>query len=134
MARIGEPDATSLGGIWEMLEKERIASWYRHLMHRDRTGCAGFFQFNPENMLAFLRDPALATLCTDRGPPAESTSPVKAAIYRRHFLLEPRPKYHGFENVLYLDDALRPELERRFAEHNAVAYTGYAQLLRDLAP
>jgi hypothetical protein len=130
----GEADATASGGIWEMHEKERIAAWYRHLIARGCAGCAGFFQFNPENMLAFLRDGAVAALCDDRFPGLDATTRIKAAIYRRHFLLAPRPKYSGFENVMHLDDALRPELERDFGDHDAIARRSYAALLRELAP
>ena len=133
-AHPGEADATARGGVWEMLEKERIAAWYRHLLSRSRPGCAGFFQYDPENMLAFLRDPVVVSLCADRLAGLTDTRAIKASVYRRHFLLEPRPKYHGFENVLGLDEALRPELERRFGAHNAIARTTYAALLRELAP
>lgn len=136
--RAAEPEererSTTRGGIWEMLEKERIASWYRHLLARERPGCAGFFQYDPANMLAFLRDRLVVALCGDRIAGATETSTIKPAIYRQHFLLEARPKFHGFENVMWLDDALRPALLREFGAHNAIARTSHAQLLQDLAP
>jgi hypothetical protein len=117
-----------------MLEKERIAGWYRHLIAAGRPGCAGFFQYDPSNMLAFLRDPLVAALCEDRLPGIADTAAVKGVVYRRHFMLEPRPKFHGFENVMHLDDALRPELVRRMGAHDAVARTAYRDLLAGLAP
>jgi hypothetical protein len=118
---------------WEMFEKERIASWYRFLQLRNREGCAGFFQYTPEVMLAFLLDPAIRDLCANRFKGASNSMPIKAAIYRRYFLLEQRNKYHGFENVLHLDDGLRPDLERRFGEYNAVFRTEYSQLVSNLS-
>ena len=121
-------------GEWEMREKERIASWYRHLLAVARPGCAGFFQFTPEVMLAWLRDPLVVALVGDRLGDEEDSTAVKPVVYRGHFLLEPRPKYHGFEHVLHLDDALRPELQRRFRAWNEVAATGYAELVKELAP
>ncbi|MBL8700029.1 MAG: hypothetical protein JNK67_16745 [Alphaproteobacteria bacterium] len=133
-ARPGEAPETPRGGVWELLEKERIAAWYRHLLSRGRPGCAGFFQFDPQNMLAFLRDPAVVAMCADRLAGLADSRAIKGAVYRRHFLLEPRPKYHGFENVLALDDALRPELERRFGASDAVARTAYGALMRELVP
>jgi hypothetical protein len=117
-----------------MLEKERIASWYRHLLAAGRPGCAGFFQFTPEVMLAWLRDPLVAALVEDRLGDEEDSTAVKPVVHRGHFLLEPRPKYHGFEHVLHLDDALRPELERRFGAWNAIAMTRYADVVAELAP
>ena len=135
--RAAEPDdvgTTRAGGVWEMQEKERIAGWYRHLLAAGRAGCAGFFQYDPANMLAFLRDPVIVALCEDRLPGLTDTTQVKGIVYRRHFLLEPRPKFHGFENVLHLDDALRPELLRRLGAHDAVARTEYRTLVAGLAP
>ncbi len=128
----GQP--ASGDGVWEMLEKERIASWYRHLQARERPGCAGFFQYDPGNMLAFLRDRLVVALCSDRIVGATESSAIKSAIYRQHFLLEPRPKFHGLENVMWLDDELRPALQRAFGAHDAIARTSYTQLLQDLTP
>lgn len=119
---------------WEMHEKERIAGWYRHLVATGRAGCAGFFQYDPGNMLAFLCDPLVAALCDDRLPGQRDSRGVKGEVYRRHFLLPPRPKFHGFENVMHLDDALRPVLRERLGAHDAVARTAYGDLLARLAP
>jgi hypothetical protein len=119
--------------VWDMFEKERIASWYRHLIARGRPGCAGFFQYNPENMLAFLLDPMVADLCNNRLPSENTTMKIKPMIYRRYFLLEPRKKYHGFENILHLDDALRPELELRYGAHNGIHKTPYEELVASLS-
>ena len=120
--------------IWDMFEKERIASWFRHLMRTDHGGCAGFFQYNPENMLAFLQDPVVTDLCANRLRGHASTMKLKEEIYRKYFLLERRQKHHGFENVMHLDDRLRPELERAFGDHNGIARTSYPDLLEMLAP
>lgn len=118
--------------VWEMFEKERIASWYRHLLVRGRPGCAGFFQYNPENMLAFLVDPMVMNLCNNRLPDETTTMKIKPLIYGSYFLLEPRKKYHGFENILHLDDALRPELERRYGAYNGIHKTPYDELVASL--
>jgi hypothetical protein len=120
--------------VWEMFEKERIASWYRHLMVRGREGCAGFFQYNPENMLAFLRDPMMVDLCDNKYPDETDTMRFKPLIYRKYFLLEPRKKYHGFENVLHLGELLRPELERHYATYNGIHKTSYSDLIDMLSP
>jgi hypothetical protein len=122
-------------GTWAMHEKERIASWFRYLIASDRPGCAGFFQYLPECILAFLRDPAVAALCTGQGPSdVTNTATLKAELYARHFLLEPRPKYHGYEHVMHLVAPLTLELERRFKLHDAVARTPYDKLVTMLAP
>jgi hypothetical protein len=119
---------------WDMFEKERIAAWYRHLLLRRREGCAGFFQYTPEVMLAFLLDEDIKQLCGNKLEDVANSMPIKGAIYRKYFLLEQRNKYHGFENVLHLDDELRPELERRFGAYNGIFRTEYADLVSELSP
>jgi hypothetical protein len=118
--------------VWEMFEKERIASWYRHLIARQREGCAGFFQYTPEIMLAFLLDRTVNALCSNQLSNESDTKKLKPAIYRKYFLLEPRSKYHGFENVMRLDDELRPELERRYGAYNGIVKTPYTDLINGL--
>lgn len=39
---------------------------------------------------------------------------IKPMTQGRYFLSKPRTKYHGFENIPHLDDALRPEFEPRY--------------------
>jgi hypothetical protein len=120
--------------VWEMFEKERIAAWYRHLMIQNRPGCAGFFQYTPEVMLAFLLDPTVVALCNNRYPLETDTVHFKPEIYRKYFLLEPRKKYNGYENILHLADLLQLELERRYGAYNGIAKTPYADLVASLSP
>jgi hypothetical protein len=127
-----EPAVGSAADEWVMHEKERIASWYRHLLVERRPGCAGFFQYTPEIMLAFLQDPIMVELCNGRLPDHTDTMKVKAHIYRRHFLLERRVKYTGFENVEHLDAALRPVIEQRHGAYNQIVRTPYADLVASL--
>ena len=84
-------------------------------------------------MLAYLLDPLVADVCNSRLRGETDTMKLKLPIYRKYFLLEPRKKYHGFENVLHLDDALRPELRRLFGSYDGVAKTSYADLVAGLS-
>ena len=67
----------------------------------------------------------VAALCADALPGQRDSRGVKGDVYRRHFLLPPRPKFHGFENVMHLDDELRPVLRDRLGAHDAVARIAY---------
>jgi hypothetical protein len=125
-------DAPDAAPTWEMTEKERIASWYRHLMVQNRPGCAGFFQYTPEIMLSFLKDPLVEDLCRNRIEGHNDTMKLKPIVYRKYFLLEPRTKFTGFENVHHLDEQLRPELEKRWGEFNGIVLTPYEKLLETL--
>ena len=84
-------------------------------------------------MLAFLVDPMVMNLCNNRLPNETTTMKIKPLIYGSYFLLEPRKKYHGFENILHLDDALRPELERRYGAYNGIHKTPYDELVAGLS-
>lgn len=119
---------------WDLWEKEKVAALYRFLIARNREGCAGFFQFNPENMLAFLREPILLDLVQNRMPGKISTSSSKYQIYSRHFSLLPRPKYTGYEKIMDLDKAFRAQLEKKYPGSNQIFRTPYPALIRNLEP
>lgn len=103
---------------WDLYEKEKIASWYRHLIVRNREGCAGFFQYNPEIILSYLLDPTVRkmTNCEFIGKLTSESS--KHLIYSNHFNLEERDKYHGFEKVMDLDIKYRKILLQKFSDAN----------------
>ena len=44
---------------------------------------------------------------------ANAITTIKPITQGRYFLSKPRTKYHGFENIPHLDDALRPKFELR---------------------
>ena len=118
-------------GAWDLWEKEKIAAWYRYLLRYGKAGCAGFFQYTPELMLAFLREPEIA-VCVGTAQACSST-PSKFPVYSRYFPLVARPKYNGYERALHIDQKFRPRFEEKHKAANSVYRTGYADLLRQLA-
>ncbi len=48
--------------IWELWEKEKIASWYRHFLVNNMEGTPGFFQYTPEIMLSFITDQVISDM------------------------------------------------------------------------
>jgi hypothetical protein len=114
---------------WALSEKEQVAAWHRHLQVNNRSGCPGFFQYTPEVMVAFLRDPMVAQLCANQLAEHTDTMAIKAVVYRQHFLLERRPKYTSLENVAALERDLGSALKKRWSTHDARFLTPYAKLL-----
>ncbi|MDX9730898.1 MAG: 7-cyano-7-deazaguanine synthase, partial [Bdellovibrionales bacterium] len=55
-----------LRSIWDLFEKEKIASWYRHFLLQNRDAAPGFFQFTPEIMLSWFLDEMGCDLWNDR--------------------------------------------------------------------
>jgi len=118
--------------IWELWEKEKIASWYRHFMVSDKEGTPGFFQYTPELMLSFITDDVI-NMDLNIG---SSTYYEKKKVYNKYWndLIE-RPIHTGFEAFKELDyNLFRPYLERKFQGSNGVHKTSIADLLETMSP
>lgn len=85
---------------WYMWEREVMASTYRFLLHKNISGCPGFFQFTPEIMLSFLKDDIILDLISNKINGKLSSISSKFYVYEKYFEIQPRIKYTGFENVL----------------------------------
>lgn len=119
---------------WQMWEREKIASWYRHFQVRGRAGAPGFFQYTPELILSYLKDPFVADLANNRRIGKLSTKTSKLAIYQQHFELEDRPKFTGFEKLQEEDHFYRSQLEAMFPHSQQIVKTNYEDLLKMLEP
>lgn len=115
---------------YELWEKEKIASWYRHYIINDKDGCPGFFQYTPELMLSFINHEIISNP-TNRSEGC-STYYEKNKLYYHFWDLNKRPIYTGFEKFKELDYNLyRPYLENKFGENNGVHKT-HINDLRDI--
>lgn len=130
----GENYLVKKNETWVLLEKERIASWYRHFLFQNRPACPGFFQWSPELMLSWLVDPLAIDLWQNRRPLEDDSKVVKIRIYQQHFNVLPRSKYTGFEKVQHAETAIRERLSRRFAKSDEIVETPVPTLLAALSP
>ncbi len=119
---------------WDLIEKEKIAAWYRHFLVRGRDGCPGFFQYTPEIMLSWLVDPLAIELWNDRIPGKLDSVSSKLRFYRQHFELQVRPKYSGFEKVSDRDLQVRQALYDMFPDSDWGYSTPVIELMRALSP
>lgn len=119
---------------WAMLEKEHIASLYRFLMSQGRPGVPGFFQYNPELMLAFLKDQLVVDLCVRGIPPnVRSTLPIKNQFYYQYYPeMIKRNKFTGYEMVREASNVLAKTLEDKYASYKSIALTEYNALVHML--
>lgn len=120
--RLGDPR-------WFLWEREKVASWYRFLMIRNRPGLGGFFQYTPELMWAFLVDGWTQRLVRGQIAGEVENEATKLRVYQRYFPLRVRTKYTGFEKVMDRDRLYRRELIRRHGAWNQIAKTEYETLL-----
>jgi hypothetical protein len=121
-------------GRWVMYEREKIASLYRHLLATKTPSQVGFFQWNPEMMLAFLRHPVVRQLVRGYIPGVGNTARIKHQIYSAYWPIVKRPKYTGFELVNRECAEMREVLKERFGMHSAEAKIPLAELFRILLP
>lgn len=119
---------------WVLLEKERIASWYRHFLFQNRPACPGFFQWSPELMLAWLVDPLAIDLWQNRRPLEDDSKVVKIRIYQQHFNVLPRLKYTGFEKVRDAESSVRAVLSARHNKSDQIFETPIPDLIAGLSP
>ncbi len=119
---------------WSLWEKERIAAWYRHFIVRNREGCPGFYQYTPEIMLSYLKDPIVQDLVNDRIVGKLSSESSKLRIYQQHFELVTRPKYTGFEKIQKEDAFYREQLKNAFPYSDKVYRTKIRDLEKMLQP
>ena len=96
---------------WVLVEREKIASWYRCLMSNNRPGIAGFFQYTPEIMLSFLDEPFSSQLYSNKIKGKLSNSTSKYNIYVNYWPeIKKRIKKTGFEYLRDEDFILRTKL------------------------
>lgn len=123
-----------LRSIWDLFEKEKIASWYRHFIVRGRDAAPGFFQYSPELMLSWFLDELGCGLWNDRILGKRNSVSSKYNFYRRHFPIEQRPKYTGFELIQDEDARFRRELRTKFDNCDHIVLSPVPTLIRQMLP
>lgn len=118
---------------WFLWEREKVASWYRFFLHSDRPGLGGFFQYTPELMHAFLVDSWTRRLVQGRVDGVLENESTKLRVYQKHFPLQTRNKYTGFEKVMEHDRVIRSELLRLYGGWDQIAKSEYEALVDSLA-
>lgn len=119
---------------WDLIEKEKIAAWYRHFLVRRRDGCPGFFQYTPELMLSWLVDPMGLDLWNDRIHGKRDSMSTKLRFYKQHFDIKDRPKYSGFEKLTEDDLQFRMTLYDLYSDSDWAYATPVPYLVRELSP
>ena len=96
---------------WVLVEREKIASWYRYPIKLNRPAVPGFFQYTPEIMLSFLDDSFSLELHNNKRKGKLSNSTSKFNICTKYWPeIKKRIKRSGFEDLRDEDYALRKQL------------------------
>jgi hypothetical protein len=134
----GEPYLYRQFGQWWFREREMICSWYKYWVFAGLKGAAGFHQYTPDQMLAYLTDPIVLDLINSNKPAGEdlvNNADVKHLLYQTHYPdsdLINRKKYTGFEKLPVADAISRTKLFEKFPFHLAEHAVEYTQMIRNL--
>lgn len=127
-------ESAYLRSVWDLFEKEKIAAWYRHFIVEGRDAAPGFFQYTPELMLSWFLDEMGCDLWNDRRIGKRNSVSSKLEMYQRHFDIEERPKYTGFEQIQAEDAVARTELRKRYSACDHIVKTSVPTLVRMMLP
>jgi hypothetical protein len=116
---------------WALQESESVNAWYRHFLLRGRNGAPGFFQFTPQQILSYLRDPHVVSKLAELDH--ISNESWKLWVYQQYLDLETRPKYNGYEPIIEAIHPYRARHTRRFPHALSFVLFDYEYLLRDLS-
>jgi len=137
----GEPYLYRQFGKWWFREKELIGSWHKFWMFAGIKGTAGFHQYTPDQMLAYLTDPLLQDQIWQwqnrRSYTLEplNNASIKQQLYQSHYPeadFLTRKKYTGFERMIQLDSNIRAVLTEKFSSHYAEHCVEYHEMLNRL--
>lgn len=134
----GEPYLYRQFGKWWFREKELIVSWHKFWMFSGIKGTAGFHQYTPDQMLAYLSDPLIQNLVNSSesavGEPLNNAD-IKQQLYQNHYPdadFLSRKKYTGFERMVQLDNTIRSVLTEKYSSHYAEHCVEYNEMLSRL--
>jgi hypothetical protein len=118
---------------WVLVEREKIATWYRYLISNNRPGIPGFFQYTPELMLSFLEDPICQDLHSNITKGKLSNSSSKSSICLKHWPeVKKRYKKTGFENLRDEDYVLRTILMKKYENYHYEYWSEVNELIEYL--
>lgn len=95
----GEPYIKNFDQVWKYEETERVNTYMRWYNQMGIKGTPDFLRYTPEVTLAFLREPRVQELINNKLPGKLSTRTSKHMIYSKNYVLEPRPKFTGWEKL-----------------------------------
>lgn len=95
----GEPYLKNYEGEWRWQETERVNSYNDWYQLNNIDGTPDFLRYTPEMVVAFIKDPTVQELITNKRPGKLSTRTSKNEIFSRNYSFDPRPKYTGWEDI-----------------------------------
>ena len=97
---------------YHAVREDNDLSYFKYALATGTNLISEFFCYTPEQILSYLTDPLVDDLINDRIDYKYSLMSTKPNVYARYYQFEPRPKYHGYENAMYLNNKVYLDLGR----------------------
>ncbi len=107
----GEPHVCKNQNGWVLLEKERIAAFYRFFIWKNRWACPAFFQYTPELVFSYFQDPMVLKMIDNQFPDLITNTSIKYDHYIQFVAMERRDKYTGYELLQNQDAYFRAQFK-----------------------
>jgi hypothetical protein len=118
---------------WVLVEREKIATWYRYPIKLNRPAVPGFFQYTPEMMLSFLDDSFSWELHNNKRKGKLSNSTSKFNICSKYWPeVKKRIKRSGFEDLRDEDYTLRKKLNSYYQMYHYEYWSEVKSLIKYL--
>jgi hypothetical protein len=118
---------------WVLVEREKIATWYRYPIKLNRPAVPGFFQYTPEMMLSFLDDSFSWELHNNKRKGKLSNSTSKFNICSKYWPeVKKRIKRSGFEDLRDEDYTLRKKLNSYYQIYHYEYWSEVKSLIKYL--
>ena len=95
----GEPYLKNYNGVWYYEETERVNSYMHWFINDGISGTPDFLRYTAESTFAFLNEPRVLELVSNKHPGKLSTRTSKHLIYSKNYDFTSRPKYTGWEEL-----------------------------------
>lgn len=118
---------------YHYVREDNDISYFKYALATNKTIISEFFSYTPELMYSYLVDSTVVDLVNDRIDYKYGLLSTKPSVYAKYFEFEPRPKYHGYENIMYLNNKVYLDLgDCNEVQHDVILKTEYSELIKRL--
>lgn len=117
---------------YHYVREDNDISYFKYSLATGNKLITEFFCYTPEQMYSYLTDPLLVDLVNDRIEHKHSLMSTKPNVYSKYYTFEPRPKYHGYEKIMKLNNKVYLDLQGGELIHDSIVRTEYNKLIKQL--
>jgi len=118
---------------YHYVREDNDMSYFKYALANNKLVISEFFSYTPELMYSYLTDPLVVDLVNDNIEHKYGLLSTKPNVYARYFKFDHRPKYHGYENAMHLNNKVYLDLnDNNDVQHDVIFKTEYTDLIEQL--